>query len=81
MACPKTARWNSIIRQVLASNFGLGHLRSLRAALYPGRGYVRQTPVRRVHRGHSAGSPWAGMKPDTLEIMRTDLVAVCHTPA
>ena len=28
--------WNSIIRQILANNFGISLLRSLRAALYPG---------------------------------------------
>ena len=76
LACPKAACLYSIVQQVPANNFGLGHLRSLRAALYPGKGYVRLTPVRRVHRGHSAGSPWAGMKPDTLMNMRTDLKAV-----
>ena len=40
--------------------YGLGHLRSLRAALYPGRGYVGHTPVRRVHGRHSAGSSRVG---------------------
>ena len=49
--------WNSIIRQVLANNFGISLLRSPRSALYPGKGYVRQILVQRVHRGHSAGSP------------------------
>ena len=48
MACPKTAYLYSIIQQVLASNFGISLLRLLQAALYPGRGYDRQTPVRRV---------------------------------
>ena len=70
--------WNSIIRQVLANNFGLGHLRSLRAALYPGRGYVRQTPVRRVHGRHSAGSSRALTRRDTLIEMGTDVNAVPH---
>ena len=28
----------------------------------------RQTPVRQGHRGHLSGTPWAGVKPDTLEI-------------
>ena len=80
MACPKAAYSNSIIRQILARDFGLSLLCSLRAALYPGRGYVRQTPIRRVHGGHPPGSPWAGMKPDTLEIiMRTDVNATRHT--
>ena len=60
------------------STLGLGHLRSLRAALYPGRGYDRQTPVQRVHTGHSSGSPWAGVKPDTLMILRAELNAVPH---
>ena len=58
--------------------YGLGHLRSLRAALYPGSGYVRRTPVRRVHGRHSAGSSRVGTKPNTLMDMRTDLIAVPH---
>ena len=58
--------------------FGLGHLRSLRAALYPGNGYVRQTPVQRVHGRHSAGSSRVGTWPNTLMDMHTELIAVPH---
>ena len=78
MACSKAAYLYSIIHQVLASNFGISLLRSLRAALYPGRGYVRQTPIRRVHRGHSSGSPWALTRRDTLIEMHTDVNAAPH---
>ena len=58
--------------------YGLGHLRSLRAALYPGRGYVGHTPVRRVHGRHSAGSSRVGTRPNTLRIGCTELKAVPH---
>ena len=81
MACSKAAYLYSIIQQVLANNFGISGislLHSLRAALYPGREYVRQTPVRRVHRGHSSGSPWALTRRDTPIEMRTDSDAARH---
>ena len=58
--------------------YGLGHLRSLRAALYPGRGYVGHTPIRRVHGRHSAGSSRVGTRPNTLRIGCTELKAVPH---
>ena len=58
--------------------YGLGHLRSLRAALYPGRGYVGHTPVRRVHGRHSAGSSRVGTRPNTLRIGCAELKAVPH---
>ena len=60
------------------SSLGLGHLRSLRAALYPGSGYVRRTPVQRVHGRHSAGSSRVGARPNTLRIGCTELKAVPH---
>ena len=47
-------------------------------SLVPGAG--RQTPVQRVHRGHSAGSPWALTTRDTHVEMHADPNATCHTP-
>ena len=44
----------------------------------PGQGYVGHTPVRRVHGRHSAGSSRVGTKPNTLEILCTELNAVPH---
>ena len=64
-----------MLRQVLANNFGLSLLCPLRTTLVPDAGR-RQTPVRRVHRGHSAESPWALTRRDTLIEVRTDLKAV-----
>ena len=37
--------WNSLVHQVLANSFGISHLRSLRAALRPDKGYVLQGPL------------------------------------
>ena len=43
-----------------------------------GQGRQRQTPIQRVHSGHSSGSPWALTGRDTLIEMHTDVNAVPH---
>ena len=62
--------WSSIIQQLLANNFGLSHLRSLRAALY----FNGSTGA--TLRGHPKLSR---SRADTLIEMRTDSNATRHT--
>ena len=79
MACPRTAYLFSRIHQDLASNFGLRLLRSLRAALYPGRGYVGKDPFDGSIGGTSQVHPGLSLRRDTLMEMRTELNAARHT--
>ena len=69
----------SIIQQILANDFGSGPLlRPLWARAFLKQWKHGRTPVQQGHRGHSSGSPWAGMKPDALKIMRMELNATPH---
>ena len=72
MECSKAACLVSIIHQVLANIFGVSLLHSLRAALYPGKGYEKPT-----FDGFFLGStprahPELSLRRDTLAEMRTE---------
>ena len=56
--------------------FGPGHLLSAADICVPRAGEHGQTPVRRVHGRHSAGSSRVGTRPNTLMDMRSELTAV-----
>ena len=58
--------------------YGLGHLLSAADICVPNAGEHGHTPVRRVHGRHSAGSSRVGTRPNTLEILCTELNAVPH---
>ena len=77
MACPKTAyTWNSITRQVLASNFGVSELLCIRAG-----DTFDKPPFDGSTGGTLRAHPGLTLRSDTLEILCTDADAVCHTPA
>ena len=67
MACPKVAYLYSIIHQVLAINFGIGLLLSATDTYFLKPENMDKPPFDGATGDTPAGTPWAGMKPDTLK--------------
>ena len=81
MACSKAADSDAIVHQVLANNFGISLLRSLRATPLPSNGNIDKPPIDGATGDTPRLHPGLSLRRDTLEKFHTDSIAVCYTPA